>query len=158
MVRFPDFIWICLRPLARLYWRWRRPLTMGARGLVRDIDGRVLLVRHTYVSGWYLPGGGVERSETALNALRRELDEEAGVILKSRPRFVGLYANFREFKSDHVALFAVEPGEYERVPRRSFEIAEAVFFAPDQLPAETTPSTRARIREVAEGLSAPDMW
>lgn len=158
MAQFPEIIWTMLRPLARLYWRWQRPLTMGARGIVRDSNGHVLLVKHTYVSGWYLPGGGVERSETALSALCRELDEEAGVILKERPRFVGLYANFREFKSDHVALFAVEPSDYDRVERKSFEIAETGFFAPDQLPRGTTPSTRARIHEAEEGLPAPDFW
>jgi 8-oxo-dGTP pyrophosphatase MutT (NUDIX family) len=133
-------------------------MTVGVRGLVRDEGGRVLLVRHSYVDGWYLPGGGVERAETAFVAITRELDEEAGIILKRPPKLVGLYANFREFKSDHVALFLVEPGSYERVARRSFEIAEYDFFAPDALPEGTTPGTRARIRELANGLPQPELW
>jgi 8-oxo-dGTP pyrophosphatase MutT (NUDIX family) len=158
MTQFPSFIWRGLRPAARLYWRISRPLTMGVRGLVRDEAGRVLLVRHSYVPGWYLPGGGVERSETPLAALTRELDEEVGVLLRARPRLMGLYANFREFKSDHVALFAVEPEQYERVPRRSLEIAEAEFFAFDALPRETTPSTRQRIAEIRDGIEPPELW
>lgn len=158
MAIIPLPIWRVLRPMTRLYYRFSRPLTAGVRGLVRDERGHVLLVRHSYVDGWYLPGGGVERMETVITALTRELDEEAGILLRARPKLLGLYANFREFKSDHVALYLVEPGTYDRVPRESFEIAEYDFFAPDALPEGTTPGTRARIRELMEGLDAPDLW
>ncbi|MDP1628911.1 MAG: NUDIX domain-containing protein [Parvibaculum sp.] len=151
-------LWMTVRPLLRLYWRLRRPLTAGVRGMVFDAEGRVLLIRHTYIPGWYLPGGGVERGETMLTSLRRELDEEVGVILRGEVRLAGLYANFREFKSDHVALYVVAYGTYERVPRRSPEIAESGFFAAGALPEGTSASTRARILEVTEGLNAPDLW
>jgi 8-oxo-dGTP pyrophosphatase MutT (NUDIX family) len=147
-----------VRFLARLYYRLSRPLTVGVRGLVRDEAGHVLLVRHSYVDGWYLPGGGVERDETVITAVTRELDEEVGVLLRQPPKLIGLYANFREFKSDHVALFLVEAGSYELVPRRSFEIAEYAFFPPDALPEDTTPGTQARIREAMDGSPAPELW
>ena len=53
------------RPFVRLYARTRRGMTLGVRGLVTNEAGEVLLIKHTYLAGWYLPGGGVERGETA---------------------------------------------------------------------------------------------
>ncbi|HYV61483.1 MAG TPA: NUDIX domain-containing protein, partial [Bryobacteraceae bacterium] len=59
------------RPLERVlqrvmhaYWRFSRPMTLGVRALVVDGSGCILLVKHSYVSGWHLPGGGVEAGET----------------------------------------------------------------------------------------------
>jgi len=151
-------LWKIVRPLARLYWRLRRPLTAGVRAVVFDSEGRVLLVRHTYIAGWYLPGGGVDRGETMRAALRRELDEEVGVLVHGEPKLAGLYANFREFKSDHVALYVLDHGTYEHVPRKSAEIAEAGFFSPVALPAEISASTRRRIAEVFEGRVPDELW
>ena len=152
--------WIVLKPLYRLHVRFFRPLTLGVRAIVLDDDGRVLLVRHSYVDGWYLPGGGVERGETAFSAVTRELDEEAGILLKEGEAIeqVGFLANFREFKSDHVVLYLVRPGQYEAEARTSFEIAEYGFYAIDALPDETTRGTRARLTEFRNGEPAPVMW
>lgn len=152
--------WIVLKPLYRLHVRLFRPLTLGVRAIVLDRQGRVLLVRHSYVDGWYLPGGGVERGETSLSAVTRELDEEAGILLKAgeRPEQLGFFANFREFKSDHVVLYLIKPTQYESVARVSFEIADYGFYAIDDLPKTTTPSTRARLLEFNSGTPFPDMW
>ena len=43
-----------------VWFRLSRPMTLGARGVVLDPDGRILLVKQTYTRGWLLPGGGVE--------------------------------------------------------------------------------------------------
>ncbi len=152
--------WIFLRPLYRLYVRIFRPLTLGVRAIVLDDEGRVLLVRHSYVDGWYLPGGGVERGETAFSAVTRELDEEAGILLKEGETIeqVGFLANFREFKSDHVVLYLVRPAQYELAARTSFEIAEYGFYAIEALPDETTRGTRARLAEFRNGEPTPIMW
>ena len=51
---------------------------MGAGALIRDGDGRVLLVEPTYKSTWELPGGAVEADESPRGACRREVLEELG--------------------------------------------------------------------------------
>ena len=62
-----------MRRVAHTYWRFTRGMTLGVRALVIDERNRVFLVKHSYVSGWYLPGGGVEPGETVIDALIREL-------------------------------------------------------------------------------------
>ena len=84
------------RLVRSLILRWgllRRAMTLGVRVLVEDGEGRILLVRHTYVPGWHFPGGAVDPGESAEAAAIRELREETGVTLSARPALVGLYRN-----------------------------------------------------------------
>lgn len=58
--------------------RYRR--TEGAHLLCTDADGRILVVRTTYLGpGWMLPGGRVEHGETPHDAAERETEEETGL-------------------------------------------------------------------------------
>jgi 8-oxo-dGTP pyrophosphatase MutT (NUDIX family) len=146
-----------IRPLLHARARWSRGMTLGVRGMVRDADGRVLLVQHTYTKGWHMPGSGVERGETGEVALAREMVEEAGVELIDLPRLRSIHSSGTGFRGDHVLFF--EAGAWRPVEATSRgEIHEVAWFAPDALPAETTGGTRRRIAE-ALGDAPPDpMW
>ncbi|GGV18974.1 NUDIX domain-containing protein [Streptomyces spectabilis] len=52
---------------------------VAADVLIRDADGRVLLVKPTYKPGWDLPGGMAEANEPPHQAALRELREELGL-------------------------------------------------------------------------------
>ncbi|MDP2410979.1 MAG: NUDIX domain-containing protein [Pseudolabrys sp.] len=147
-----------IRPAFHFYWRFARGATLGARAVVIDGSGRVFLVRHSYVDGWYLPGGGVETGETMLTALKRELAEEGNIVLTATPRLHGIFLNARVSRRDHVALYVVRDFRQDGVPRPNYEIVEHGFFAPDMLPDGTTRATRARIAEVLNGGPASEVW
>lgn len=144
-----------LLPFAQTYWRLRRPMTLGVRVIATNSDGHVLLVRHSYTPGWYLPGGGVEKGETAIEAASRELAEEAGLVAQGALRLLSVHANFAQFKSDHVLVFRAE-GWVAGIAKADGEIAEMGWFDPRDLPDASTRATRARIGEFL-GLAAPSV-
>jgi 8-oxo-dGTP pyrophosphatase MutT (NUDIX family) len=141
-----------------LYWRFARGLTVGVRALVLDGDGRVFLVKHSYVDGWHLPGGGVEAGETMLEALAREVREEGNIEFTARPVLLGIYFHPIYSVRDHVALYVVRQFRQDAPPEPNREIAAHGFFATDALPHDTTSGTRARIAEVLGGLPAAERW
>ena len=135
----------------------RRPMTLGVRALVTD-GTRVLLVRHSYVPGWHLPGGGVERGETFGVALAKELSEETHVWATEPPALFGLYRNTRHSRFDHVALYVVRRFEEGAPFTPTMEIAECRFFPLDTLPEGTVTPVRARIAEVLDGAPPSPDW
>ncbi|MGZ3362040.1 MAG: NUDIX domain-containing protein [Xanthobacteraceae bacterium] len=147
-----------LRRVLHFYWRFARAMTLGVRALVIDGEGRIFLVKHSYVSGWHLPGGGVEAGETLVEAAARELREEGNIELTAPPRLHGIFFNSRASRRDHVALFVVRAFRQVAAPVPDREIVAHGFFALDALPDETTASTRARIIEVLSGAPMGEHW
>ena len=144
-------------PVFRVYWRFARGVTLGVRGIAVNEHGQVMLIRHTYMSGWYLPGGGVEHAETAHAAVEREMAEEAGLEVTRPPRLLGFYSNHARHKNDHVALFMIDAWRH-CAPLENGEIAERSFFALDALPQDITGGTRRRLAEVFEGADISPDW
>ena len=147
-----------LRRVFHLYWRFARGMTLGVRAVVLDSDNRVFLVKHSYVNGWHLPGGGVEVGETFRDALQRELAEEGRIELAGEPVLHGLFFNIQVSRRDHVAVYLVRHFRQDRLPKPNREIIACGFFEPNALPAETTEGTRLRISEVLEGKAPMATW
>jgi ADP-ribose pyrophosphatase YjhB (NUDIX family) len=147
-----------LRRVFHLYWRFARGMTLGVRAVVLDRDDRVFLVKHSYVSGWHLPGGGVEVGETCRDALRRELAEEGRIELVGEPALHGLFLNSHVSRRDHVAVYLVRQFRQDRLPEPNREIIACGFFEAGALPADTTDGTRLRISEVLEGRAPMATW
>ena len=126
-------------------WWVTRPITLGVRVVAIDGD-QILLVRAHGRSQWHLPGGAVGRGEQLVDAARREVDEEAGCAIEIE-RLLGMYANFREFKSDHIAIFVGRPIS-PLDPRLNIEIAEARYFPLGALPAALDPAVVRRLADL----------
>ena len=133
-------------------------MTLGVRAAVIDKQGHVLLVRHTYGGGWHFPGGGIEVGETALDALRRELYEEARVELTGEPQLVGMFQNTTTTMRDHEAFYVVNAFRIVEPKRKDLEIAACMFFDQDALPHDINPGARRRLQEIAERRPPAEYW
>jgi 8-oxo-dGTP pyrophosphatase MutT (NUDIX family) len=147
-----------LRRVLHLYWWFARGMTLGVRAIVLDPESRVFLVKHSYVSGWHLPGGGVETGETFAEALERELMEEGRIALLGEPSLHGVFFNSHVSRRDHVAVYVIRHFRQDRLPEPNREIAACGFFAANALPPDTTQGTRLRIAEVLENRRPITTW
>jgi len=147
--------------LRRIFHTWfllARGMTLGVRAVVLDAENRVFLVRHSYINGWYLPGGGVDLGETMEQAMRRELKEEGDIDLTGEAVLHGIFLNDHVSRRDHVAVYIVRHFRQDRLPAPNHEIVECGFFAVTALPEGTTQGTRQRIAEVMGGQKLIATW
>jgi 8-oxo-dGTP diphosphatase len=118
-------------PLARVWWRLRRPRHEAA--LVAVYVGRaLLLVRSSYRITWNLPGGGVRRRETPEAAARRELTEEIGLAsypLQSAGRICGSWGGRRS----RIHFFELRLDRLPELQLDNREIIAARLVSPDEL-------------------------
>jgi ADP-ribose pyrophosphatase YjhB (NUDIX family) len=143
--------------LVHTWFRLKRPMTMGVRIIAANEAGQICLVRHTYTPGWHLPGGGVERGETCLQAALKEAREEAGLVINASDiSLMSVHANFENFLGDHVLVYVTR--KWTTIPTQNgHEIAEYGFYDLANLPHGTTAGTKRRLQEWAGTLSSP-IW
>lgn len=136
MKKFLYWLWRVL-PLpmgirAPILWLGNRKFVVGISALILNQQGEILLFKHTYRKDvpWAFPGGYMKNHEDPKAAIKREILEESGFEIK-------ILKLLQVIHSDEMArlevLFQGELiGETGFVP--SVEVAEACFFALDQLP------------------------
>ena len=115
----------------------RRPV-VGICAAARTVDGRWLLIRRADTGTWALPGGTLEWGETLRDGLRREMDEEAGVLSCEVKRVVGVYSAPDRDPRFHAVTIVVacEIAAPTKAPSNPLEILEARLFTEDELPRE----------------------
>ena len=104
-------------------------VTLGVAAVIRDAQGRVLLLHHTYRRpAWGLPGGLARRGEPPDEALARELREELGTAAAIGPLLHAEYSVRRR----HLTLYygAAVSGN----PHHSVESDAHRFATPEELP------------------------
>jgi ADP-ribose pyrophosphatase YjhB (NUDIX family) len=130
----------------RILWIRNAKFIVGVTGVVRDPDGKVLLLRHRFWprhSQWGLPSGHANKGEPFEETVAREVAEETGLTVKVG-RLVSLNSGYR-FRVE-VAYEAVVTGDRE--PKvDGFEVLEAQWFEPHELPQGLLPSHRRLIEQ-----------
>ncbi len=124
--------------------------------ILRDADGRVLLVRQADGGAWSTPGGAVEPLESPSDAAVREMWEETGLHVRLK-RLVGVFGGEEfvvEYANGDKTSYAMIVFEAERIGgslrTETEETTDARYFSRSEVSAGTAP------RWLDEVLSAVD--
>ena len=114
-----------------------KKVKVGVGVLVRDKKGKVILIKRTGSHGegtWAPPGGHIDFGETAVEAGRREVDEETGIITGD-PKVLGFTEDFFEKEGKHYITVWLQSdwlsGELKKSDR---EFTEIGLFGMEDLP------------------------
>jgi 8-oxo-dGTP pyrophosphatase MutT (NUDIX family) len=133
-----------------------QPTVLGANAMVFDREGRVLLARHSYMTGLSFPGGGIRRGEPAVEGLLRELKEEVGLVRSDPPELFGIYTRRTGWATNAIVIYRVANAEVEFKP--NLEVREIVLADPADLPDGTSAGTRRRIAEHLGQMPIDPYW
>jgi 8-oxo-dGTP pyrophosphatase MutT (NUDIX family) len=128
---------------------------VGARGVVRDDAGRLLLICRSDNGHWALPAGAMEIGESIAECAAREVFEETGLRVREATPFA-LYSGARHTHTDmyghtyqlHVTGFRVDAWTGDLL-RQTDETTDAAFFPPDALPIPLSPSVPMALRDLS---------
>jgi len=140
----------------KLYWRIVQPFTIGVRAIIINDKNQVLLVKHTYCDLWYFPGGGVDKREALIPAIKRELKEELNLNVKDKPILLATYSNFFGYKSDFVSIFIIK--KFDLAPEPNLEIEDWAFFDLNNIPSTTSRGTKKRLAEHFDHQEIDYLW
>ena len=123
--------------------------------MILDPQGRVLLVRQTYMTGWRLPGGGVGRGEPVEAGVRRELKEEIG-LEGGEFRLFGLYSRRVWWLTHITALYLIKGATIDFRP--NLEVRDILWAHPEVPPPDAAPATLRRLAELAQKAVPSPRW
>lgn len=123
--------------LRRAYWAAGKQYGRGARAICLTTAGGMVMIRHSYMPGWYIPGGGVRPDETQEDGTARELREEIGLQHFGSIEHLYDVEPGDERSGGRQSIFLVRDVHFE--PALSMEVEAIGLFAPESLPPDTHP-------------------
>jgi 8-oxo-dGTP pyrophosphatase MutT (NUDIX family) len=127
--------------------------THGGVGILLNQRGQTLLTLARYRTTWTFPGGWANEDEDPATAIRRELTEEVAYP-SNGPELRIVHSSERARHTEYFAMALVEANIADRMHLVSWEIREARWCGPDEMP-RIHPLTRSLIAN-DEGVLSRD--
>ena len=103
---------------------------VGVVALVFDVEGKILLFKHTYRKlAWGIPVGGLEYNEQPEQGVAREFYEESGIAIEAERLLLADSSTYDRHIS-LIYLCKIVSGEF----RESYEVSEMKYFEVNDLP------------------------
>lgn len=123
--------------------------TRGVRVILKR-NNEIFLVKHPYDDFWVFPGGGIQKNETAEEAVVREVAEETPYSISEPIVKLGKYENNSGGKKDTVTVFVAENFVEHKNKKRlidEIEIQKSGWFEIGKLTTISVATTK-RIAEL----------
>lgn len=143
--------------LRSLYWQVFKPDVFGAKLIVFNDAGEVLLIRHSYGRSdlYMLPGGGIGKNEDPETGAMRELREEVQCHAEN-VTFLAKFVDNAKGATNTVTVFTATTHDQPVIDGK--ELIEARFIPPDNLPENVSHATVKRIAEALGKQPVGDHW
>lgn len=131
-------------------------LHVGARCVVRDDEGQILLIKRSDNGVWAMPAGGLELGDSIAQCAAREVFEESGLIVDALTPYAmytgGQFTSTNQYGHTyqlHITAFLVDAWHGDLV-KETDETTDAGFFAVDDFPPGTGRSVHISLADLAE--------
>jgi 8-oxo-dGTP pyrophosphatase MutT (NUDIX family) len=144
-----------LSPVSREYFRTLPRRRVAAGLVIRDNEGRVLVVKPNYKDGWLLPGGTVDPGEAPRTAARREGREELGLDIEPGALLLIAHSAFPDPVGDGLS-FLYDGGNLPdgaQVALQEEELTEWTFIASEDFEAHFGEHGAQHVRAALTGLA-----